>query len=76
MACHPRFSYAHVRSWGYLERIVETYRHELLELEVPMMVVAHRAVVEPWVDEEFGRDVLVELEGEGVLPLPLHSLER
>ena len=39
-----------------------------------MVFVADRAVVKPRIEEEFGRDILVEIEGEGILPLPLRVL--
>ena len=39
-----------------------------------MVFVADRAVVKPRIEEEFGRDILVEIKGEGILPLPLRVL--
>ena len=38
-----------------------------------MVAIAQHTIVEAGIDEEVGRDVFVELDGEGVLPLPLHT---
>ena len=57
------------------ERVAEAERGELLELPVAMMVVAAHTVVETRIDEKLGANPLAELEGEGVLPLQLGTLE-
>ena len=39
-----------------------------------MLAVANGGVVEAWIKEEVAGDILVELEGEGVLPLYLGAV--
>ena len=57
------------------ERISKAYRGIFLELPIAVMVVAcGGAVVKPWINEDVGRDVFVELEGDGIFPLNLGTL--
>ena len=52
-----------------LEGIIKPKREIFLQLEISMMAVTRNAVVEAWINEEIGRDILVKHERERVLPL-------